>query len=254
MTAMASVVEDLHEFVRERNPGGVAAVYLTGSSVVGGLRPESDLDLLVLTRASLSRQERQDLVDYLLQVSGSRATRTPGRPIELTSLVLADVVPLWYPATCDFLYGEWLRHEYGAGNLPERATDSNLPVLISDARQHSITLSGPDLGDLLGPVPRSDIYLSLHDGLPGLIDNLVGDERNVLLTLARMILTLDTGQILPKDQAAAYVIPTLAPAHQMVLSLAARAYRDEAKDDWVLLRQESADTARCLAERIRASR
>ena len=253
MPDMASVIEELHGFLRQGDPGGVVAISVVGSSAVGRLRLDSDLDILLLTRRSLTRQDRQDLVDYLLRVSGSRATVTPGRPIELISLVLDDVVPWRYPATRDFLYGEWLRQDYLAGHLAERATDSNLPVLITSARQHAIHLSGPAVRELLQPVPERDRNQSLHDGLPGLVDSLVGDERNVLLTLARMILTLETGQILPKDQAAAHVVPTLPTADQMVLSLAARAYRGELTDDWDLLRQDAADTAQRLAARIRTS-
>jgi aminoglycoside 9-adenylyltransferase len=251
MPAMTPVVDELHGFLRRSDPGGVVAVALFGSSAVGGLRPDSDLDVVTLTRRSLTQQDRRALVDYLLRVSGSRATRGPGRPIELTSLVLDDVVPWAYPATCDFLYGEWLRDDYLDGRLPKREVDSNLPVLITTAREHTIRLSGPDVGELLDPVPESDLFRSLHDGLTALLDNLVGDERNVLLTLARMIVTLETGQIVPKDEAAAHVLPSVPSADQSVLTLAAQAYRGETIDDWDLHRQGAADTAQHLADRIR---
>lgn len=254
MRGMASVIEELHDYLRRSDPGEVIAVAVFGSSAVGGLQADSDLDVLMLSRRSLTRHDRRELVDYLLRVSGRRATETPGRPIELTSLVLDDVVPWTYPATCDFLYGEWLRDEYLAGGLPERAVDSNLPVLITTAREHSIQLSGPAVRELLEPVPQSDLFQSLHDGLPALLDDLTGDERNVLLTLARMVVTLDTGQILPKDEAAAVVQPSLPTDDQRTLSLAARAYRGEATDEWDVYRRDAADTAEHLASRIRRSR
>lgn len=131
----------LTEHIKEANPGDVLGVYLFGSSAVGGLRPDSDIDVLVLTRRSLSVDERRDLVGFLLQFSGRRATVAPGRPLELTSLVLEDVVPWTYPPVCDFLYGEWLRDQY-RDRVPERHVNPDLAVLITTARQHAQCLHG----------------------------------------------------------------------------------------------------------------
>ncbi len=77
---MESVIVRLREYLSEANPGNVLGVFLFGSSVMGGLRPDSDIDVLVLTRRSLSEGERRDLADFLLHFSGRRATVTPGRP------------------------------------------------------------------------------------------------------------------------------------------------------------------------------
>jgi streptomycin 3"-adenylyltransferase len=243
---MEPVVAELRRRILRDVPGKPVALYLTGSYAAGGLRPNSDLDILLVTRESLSVHERQHLVDHLLRYSGLRATVRPGRPIELTSLVLDDISPWRYPATCDFLYGEWLRADYATGTLPQRENDPNLPVLLTSARQHSLVLSGPALNELIDPVPTVDLRRSLFDALPQLLDNLVGDERNVLLTLARMIYTLQTGRIAPKDEAAEHVIPTLTGTQAETLHLAARAYRGEVHDDWTDLDQEALDVARAL--------
>lgn len=247
---MESVVQEFRALLRNLDPGRLLGAYLTGSSAIGGLRPDSDLDVLLLTRRSLSRHERRDLVDHLLRYSGRRATVRPGRPIEVTSLVLDDIVPWRYPATCDFLYGEWLRSDYANGHLPQRKVDSNLPVLITTAREDAIVLAGPSFAELVGAVPATDLDRSLHDVLPALLDNLVDDERNALLTLARMILTLETGRILPKDQAASYVARTIDEPDRSVLELAAQSYVGEATDDWTTRRQQALSTARLLALRI----
>lgn len=69
--------------------------------------------------------------------------------------------------------------------------------------------------------------------LPDLLRDLRGDERNVVLTLARMWRTASDGAIVPKDEAAAWTTARLAPDDAALLDLAARAYRGEATDDWV---------------------
>ena len=53
-------------------------MYLTGSYFHGGLRPESDLDILLITRVSLQIGEGRTLTEHLLGYSGRRATRQPG--------------------------------------------------------------------------------------------------------------------------------------------------------------------------------
>lgn len=162
---MDEVVSQLVAVIAGIDPGGILAMALVGSSVQGGLRPDSDLDLLLVTRRSLSRPERRLVVDHLLTVSGSHATIAPGRPIELSVLTLADVSPWRYPAVCDFQYGEWLRSDYLAGRLPEPREDSNLPVMITSARQHALQLRGAAVRDLLPSVPETDLLQSIHDGL-----------------------------------------------------------------------------------------
>lgn len=116
-------VERVTDHLDRRDPGGVLAVYLYGSAVLGGLRPDSDIDLFLVTQRSLTGDEREALVGLLLQFSGCRATVVPGRPVELTSVVRDDVVPWHYPPTCDFQYGEWLRDELVADPRPGRRVD-----------------------------------------------------------------------------------------------------------------------------------
>ncbi|MGN6612287.1 MAG: aminoglycoside adenylyltransferase family protein [Angustibacter sp.] len=248
------VLESVRDLVTQHRPGSPLGLYLTGSSTQGGLRPDSDLDLLLVTSRSLDVDERRLLVDRLLTCSGRRATRRPGRPVELTSLVVDDVRPWHYPATCDFLYGEWLRDDYVAGVLPQREVDPNLPVLLTSARQYSAPVLGPPLVELTEPVPTTDLQRSLFDALPELRGDVAGDERNVLLTLARIVHTLRTGTIAPKDVAATAVADTLAPPHAEVLHLAARAYRGEVADDWSQRPDEASATLAALTEVIDALR
>jgi predicted nucleotidyltransferase len=99
----------------ENNTDALVGLYLYGSSIAGGLQPESDLDLLAVTRRSLPTPKRVELTDLLLRFSGRRATVQPGRPVELTSVVHSELSPWTYPPVCDYQYGEWLREDITAG-------------------------------------------------------------------------------------------------------------------------------------------
>jgi hypothetical protein len=67
--------------------------------------------------------------------------------------------------------------------------------------------------------------------LPSLLDNLIGDERNVLLTLARMWRTA-TGEFVTKDAAAEWAISRLPEQIAEVLICARDAYLGRTKDAW----------------------
>lgn len=249
---VARSVGRLVRHLEEHDPGGVLGVYLFGSAALDGLRPDSDLDVLVVTERSLSIGERSELLDVLLRYSGRRATVEPGRPLEITTVVRNDLVPWTYPPRCDFLYGEWLRTEFGDGMVPEPHPNPDLAVLVTTLQQRSLTLRGPGPADLLEPVPPADLRRSLRDSLPPLLDDLEGDERNVLLTLARMVVTLDTGRIFAKDEAARRILPSLPEPYQAALLLAVDGYLGEVADDWSSRRADARDAAGHLAERIRA--
>ncbi len=247
------MLEDLKGLVEKFDPGGVVGLYLHGSAVVGGLRCDSDVDLLLLTQRSLRHDERERLLQFLLNWSGRRAAIVPGRPIELTTVVLEDVVPWTYPPVCDFLYGEWLRDEFGEGHVPERHVTPDLAVLLTSLLQHAQVLTGMRAAEVLESVPVQDLKKAVKDSLPSLLSDVIGDERNVLLTLARMVVTMNTGQIVSKDEAARQVIPSLDQRGRSAMTLAIRGYLGEVEDRWSHHRVELEETAAILAARIRAA-
>lgn len=199
----------------------VLGVYLHGSSVLGGLKPASDLDLLVVSRRSMDQLERRALVDGLLGVSGSR---NRARPVELTAVVQSEIRPWRYPPTGDFLYGEWLRAAYEAGDVPQPERMPDLALLITMARAGDHALTGPRPAQVLDPVPHADLVRANVAGIPDLLDNLQDDTRNVLLTFARIWATLATGGIHSKDAAVDWVLTQLPSEHRPVLEHARYLY------------------------------
>jgi streptomycin 3"-adenylyltransferase len=85
-------------------------------------------------------------------------------------------------------------------------------------------LLGPPPASLLDPVPSHDLVRAVIAGIPGLFDDVEHDTRNVLLTLARVVVTVETGALVAKDEAAEYAIARLPMAHHAVLRRALDAY------------------------------
>ncbi|MFG3258884.1 aminoglycoside adenylyltransferase family protein [Streptomyces sp. NPDC048172] len=225
---MGDQIEETVSLVRDVLGAEVLGAYLHGSSVLGGLQPASDLDVLVVTRRAMDERERAALLEGLLKISGlSREVR----PVELTVVVRSEVSPWRTPPAGDFLYGEWLREEFAAGAVPQAGPMPDLALLITMVLAGDRPLLGPPPAHLLDPVPHADLVRASVAGVPELVGELEEDTRNVLLTLARVWATLATGEIKPKDAAADWALDRLPPAHRPVLAHARDLYRTSSYDE-----------------------
>ncbi|PHM28689.1 aminoglycoside adenylyltransferase family protein [Xenorhabdus budapestensis] len=225
--------------VQKRLAESLVAVYLHGSAVVGGLRPHSDVDLLVVIDRPMTSMVRECLVADLMMISG-RYPSDPGgrRPVELIVFLCSDLAASLYPARCEFIYGEWLRHEYEVGEIPKPVCDPEFTLVLAQSRQEAIPLVGPDASSLLPAIPGSDIRRAIKDVLPDLIETLQADERNVLLTLACMWRTLVTGEFVSKDVAADWAAARLPAIQVAVLADARETYLRGGEEDWRNRQQE----------------
>ncbi|RLV54793.1 DUF4111 domain-containing protein [Aeromicrobium phragmitis] len=252
------VIAPVVDHVRRDDPGGVLGLYLYGSAVAAELRADSDVDLMLITQRSLTNHERARLVAVLLDASGwsGHAGRFPEvahrRPIELTSLVLSDVESGRAPPRRDFQYGEWLREEIAAGRLIEPEDDPDVVTLLAMAQAAHRVVQGADLADLLPPVTHERLRRAILAAIPDILAEIEGDERNTLLALARSLVTLRTGRIVAKHEAADLVAATLGASERELLQRARAGYLGEAPDDWTGDVERVTGLAHKLADRIGA--
>ena len=207
--------------------------YLYGSAVDGGLRSDSDLDLLGVVERRLTDAERRAIVDGLLPLSGHATRPASWRPVELTLLVRDDVRPWRYPPRLELQYGEWLRSAFLSGDpKPSPLTNPDVAVLVTMVLERGEAVLGPPARDLLDAVPHEDLLRAIADGLPSLLDDLEDDTRNVLLTLARMWMTATTGEVRPKDVAADWAASRLSAGSRSLMLRARAGYLGESVDRW----------------------
>lgn len=206
----------------------VVGTYLFGSAVLGGLRPHSDLDVMVVSRRRTTRDEKQRLVVRLLAVSGRP------RPVELTIVVEDEIRPWRYPPRMDFQYGDWWRNEFERGEVEPWPSPTN-PDLASLVRMVLISdspLLGPPAAEIFDPIPRRDYVDALLKGIAELLKTVQSDTRNVVLTLARIWFSIETDEVQSKDAAAEWALPRL-PAHlRPVLARARAIYLGDEEERW----------------------
>jgi predicted nucleotidyltransferase len=220
--------------IREILADAVLGIYLHGSSVVGGLKPTSDLDLLVVTGRRTMGAERRALIERLLPISGPGDPSGGSRSVNLEIVARGDVRPWRHPSRLDFQFGDWYRPDFARGNFaPWNPSSADLAIMLEMVLQANLPLFGPPASELFGPIPRADVRRAMLDSVPDLLSYLDGDERNVVLTFARIWTTLATGVFRSKDGAADWAIPRLPPEHRAVLGHARSLYvRGIPGEDW----------------------
>jgi streptomycin 3"-adenylyltransferase len=247
----AAQVEAAVGVIRRVLGDGALGGYLYGSAVSSGLRHRSDLDIFVVSGRRTTAAERAYLVDALMRLSGPRAAAGPARSLEVTIADRSDVVPWHYPPRLDFQYGDWFRADYERGGIdPWASPNPDLAVLLTTVLDASRVLFGPAPDRLLEPVPADDLRTAMLDGIPALLADLDDDSANVMLTLARIWMTLETGHIEAKDTAADWALARLPPEHRVVLTRARSVYVGDAADTWQDLRGRLARDAAVVVREI----
>ncbi|HJR86357.1 MAG TPA: aminoglycoside adenylyltransferase family protein [Acidimicrobiia bacterium] len=230
----------------------IGGVYLYGSAVVGGLRPDSDVDLLVVVTRRLGLDDKERLITGLL-ATGEKTRPPSRRPLELTVVAQSEVRPWRYPPRWELQYGEWLRPQFLRKNFePWEEFNPDLTVLIEMVLQSGRPLAGPSPSSLLDPVPERDLIAAMVDEAPRLLGDLIDDTRNVLLTLARIWMTLESGQIRSKDTAANWALERAPERFRPVLARACQLYLEGGFGPWDNMKEVRACAA-FLSDGIRWS-
>lgn len=225
---IAGQIDLARKVIEQHLHGTLLAIHLFGSAVDAGLKPHSDIDLLVTVDGAPDDATRRALMRDLLAVSSPPGSDGPWRPLEVTVVARSSLVPWRHPARRELQFGEWLRQDLLAGTFEPPLLDPDLAILLTKAFQHSVVLAGPPAAGVFDPVPPRDFTRALADTVAqwNTEADWAGDERNVVLALARIWYSASTGRIASKDTAATWLLERLPAEHRPVLEQARAAYLD----------------------------
>ena len=238
--ATETQIESVVEGIREVLDGDLVGAYLHGSAVLGGFRPDSDIDVMVVSSRGTTVDEKRRLIDLFLSISGRRASIRPGRAIELDVVVESEIRPWLYPPTFDFHYSELWRDRFEHGELApwESTTNPDLASAVTMVLLGDEPLAGPPPAQVFDPVPRSDYIDAILRDIGTVDEYLTWDTRNVVLTLPRIWSAVATEAVYSKEAAADWALPRLPEEHRTVLEVARAAYRGEVEDSWDDIRSQ----------------
>lgn len=228
-------------------------VYLYGSLLMGGLQKFSDIDLFAISKRETMTEEKEQLEKALLKISGIYAVSKDRKPIELTVVVNSDISPWQYPPKFDFLYGDWFRKAFEAGQIepwPSKILP-NLALVITQLLLSNKTLFGPNPHQLLPRVPYEDFFNATTLEIANLMRDLESDTRNVLLTLARIWCTLETNTIQSKSNAATYAIERLPKEYKLVVDNARLILHGDKEENWIGLENHIEKCAEFMMDQIK---
>jgi predicted nucleotidyltransferase len=190
----------------------VVGVYAHGSFALGCFNPAlSDLDVLVVTRRALTREERSTL--------GPLLGRVPR--LEIHFLHESALRPWRHPATYDLHFGSEQR-VVGPG------ADHDLAAHVTVARHAGIGMLGPPPIDVLPEVPWADYEDSLRRDLEWCGEH--GGRLYTVLSPARIWATLTECVVHSKATGAAWALERAPQEFQPLLSRALGAYRTGASE------------------------
>ncbi|WP_309571429.1 aminoglycoside adenylyltransferase domain-containing protein [Deinococcus sp.] len=180
------------------------AAFLHGSFALDDADEGSDVDFVVVVRSDLTDvQERavQALHRHVWSLDSPWAQRLEGSYFPQALLRRAD------PAATTVPY-----LDNGSRDLQHSAHDNTL-VMRWIAREHGISLDGPGPHDLIDAVPADALQTEVRTTLNAWGNELLSDpaalddgwrQPYVALSIARMLHTLDTGQVHSKRAAVAW--------------------------------------------------
>lgn len=227
-------------------------VYVYGSLLMGGMQKYSDIDLFAITSKETTKQEKEKFEKALLKISGIYAVSKELKPIELIIVVKSEVNPWHYPPSFDFLYGDWLRKDFEAGNIEPWLTKEspNLALVITQILLSNKIVFGPNASTLLDPVPYNDFMTASTSEINSLVNDIGWDTRNVLLTLARVWCTVETDTIRSKESAVNWAINKLPDRYKPILIRAKSILLGVQSDNWEELKTEIKPCASYMVEQI----
>ena len=195
------------------------AIHLYGSAVDGGLKPYSDIDIFVTLASPLDEGLRHTICLELLKISAFPGTNKSLRALEVTFVFTSEVIPWRHPAKRELQFGEWLRSDILNGSFEPPVIDPDLAILLTKIRKNSIALFGPEADQFFEPVPKKDFFATLRQTLSlwNQPEDWKGDERNILLTLARIWYSAETGEITSKESATNWLLERLPAEYQDIL-------------------------------------
>jgi predicted nucleotidyltransferase len=214
--------------VRDVLGDDLVGAYLHGSAVLGGLRPTSDLDVIAVSARRLTDGEKERLASRLGEIS-----KKP-RSLDFDLVVQSEIRPWRYPPPFDFHYSDWWP------GMRDRDTNTDLAVLITMLLAAGTPLYGPAPATIFDAVPENDFRRTTLAAADEVVRDVEGDTRNVVLTLARIWTSLETGDVLPKDRAATWALERLPDEHKPVLERARSLYLEGSYGTWDDVRDEVA--------------
>jgi predicted nucleotidyltransferase len=207
-----AILQELQESVKRVLGIHFIALYLEGSLANGDFDQASDIDFVVVTDEPVAEKlflELQAMHARIATIDSAWALQLEGSYISRSALRQHDPKQALHP---NIERGESER-------LKQVTEDEGWMIHRYILRERGITLVGPDPKTLIDPISPNDLRRVMLPKLNGWANQLLNDPKDIIkqgypssciiLTLCRMLYTLEFGEVVSKRSAASWVEETL---------------------------------------------
>jgi streptomycin 3"-adenylyltransferase len=218
--AVHAQLNELTKGLRTTLGDALVGVYVHGSLALGCFNgARSDIDVLAIVARTLSQDERQAVVDVLLQTSGAPFG------VEADVLTIEQLRNWRHPSPFELHFWEGRRDEWALDPLGTHASlateNPDLAAHLKIARAAGIALIGPPPAEVFPLVPEADLRDSL---LRDLEWSRTAGVLYGVLSPCRIWAALETGEIHSKVTGARWAIQRLPADLQSTVERALAAY------------------------------
>jgi predicted nucleotidyltransferase len=222
---------NLQKEVAEIIKGDLIGLYIHGSLAMGGFNPDrSDIDVLVVTKKTMTVETKRKLAKLFLMCSNSPF------PVEVSFLNLNQLTEWQHPCPYDFHFSEFWRERYEndlvSGTYKylngEVNTDADLAAHIMITTTRGVCVKGSHIGDVFPLVPRSDYLSSILGDFKDCLTNIEEDPIYCTLNLIRVFWYLKEEVISSKLEAGNWGLVTFPKEMSMTINKVVKCYSSEA--------------------------
>jgi streptomycin 3"-adenylyltransferase len=203
----------------------LVGIYLHGSMAMGCFNPiKSDVDLLVIVDHIPTNQQKEKLMDVILELNNE----APAKGIEM-SLVLSEYCKNFvYPTPFDLHFSNMHLNWYKTNPKDYidkmKGTDPDLAAHFVITKQRGIVLYGKAINDVYGEIP-SEAYLdSIKSDVAGAKEDVLENPVYIILNLCRVLAYVQDGLVLSKKEGGEWGMSNIDSIYHSLINEALECY------------------------------
>ena len=206
----------------------LTGIYVHGSLAFGCFQWKcSDIDFLVVTEQPLAQQEKERMIQTLLELDA----HAPAKGFEMSVLQRSACAPFADPTPYELHYSNAYRADYQrdlAGTCRAlQGFDPDLAAHLTVVQTAGIALCGRPVKEVFAPVPKESYLRSLWYDIESAPQEIMHHPVYYVLNLCRVLAYAQEGLVLSKDQGGEWGMAHL-PEDTGIVNAAWAAYRNDA--------------------------
>lgn len=202
-------------------------IYVHGSLAFGCFHwNKSDIDFIAVVRRALTLREKVDFVKAVEELSED----APPHGFECSVMLEEVAKTMPYPAPYEVhfsnLYRDDVRRDAKEYCAREHGGDPDLTTHVLSMRHSCVTVYGPGVLEVFGPVKKDDCLQAMFLDSEGVLDKLRANPVYTVLNLCRALAYKEDNMVLSKPEGGSWAIQNLRPKYQSVIQAAVNAYND----------------------------